>query len=250
MHNKKTIVSLIISIAFLLGSFLYLRKREINYTPTAYEKELISYFKEIALHSEYDDNPNKVIKWAEPMALYIVKEEEFKPQMSFVKKTINEINLLATDGFKIVLTDNPLKSNCILYLCKKNKVAELDQYFYEMLNDGIDYDISGLAYSEFATNTNIIDKSLIFINSEYSLSVQESTILEEITQSLGLAFDSKVYPNSIFYKDKSKQKNRVREYLQLDKDVIRLLYHPKMKPALDSFEVNRVIKRILKSEKD
>lgn len=250
MYNWKKVIIIFILIVILIGFFLYIKKETVGYVPTAYESELISYFKEIALQSEYDDSPNKVIKWEEPMVLYVIREEEFKPQMSFVKKTIEEINRLATDGFKIVLTDNPLKSNSILYLCKKNKVAELDQYFYKMLNDGIDYDIAGLAYSEFMTNTNIIDKSLIFINSEYSLETQESTILEEITQSLGLAFDSQTYSNSIFYKDKSEQKVRIKEYSELDRDVIRLLYHPKMKPGFDSAELERVIKEILKSEKN
>lgn len=221
-----------------------------EYVPTTYEKKLISYFKEIALQSEYDGNPEKIIKWEQPMVLFIFKEQEFKPQMSIIKKTIEEINRLVTDGFKIVITNNLSRSNSILYLCKKEKVAELDRFFYEILTKDIDYDISGLAYSEFDTKTNVIDKSLIFINSEYTFEVQESTIREEITQSLGLAFDSKMYSNSVFYKDKFNQEIRIKEYSQFDRDIIRLLYHPRMKPGLDSIGLEQVIKKILKSEKD
>jgi hypothetical protein len=81
-----------------------------------------------------------------------------------------------------------------------------------MLCDGIGYDISGLAYSEFVKQTHRIDKSLIFINSDEHLDIQESTIWEEITQSLGLAFDSKMYSKRIFYKDKSNHDVRVNEY--------------------------------------
>ena len=115
---------------------------------------------------------------------------------------------------------------------------------------GIDYDISGLAYSEFVMETHVIDKALIFVNPEDAIDVQESTILEEITQSLGLAFDSKTYPNSIFYKDKNKLEVRIKEYSELDRDIVRLLYHPKMKAGLDSIELEKVIKKILMSEKD
>ena len=117
-----------------------------------------------------------------------------------------------------------------------------------MLSDGIDYDISGLAFSEFVTQTHSIDKSLIFINSDNHLDTQESTIWEEITQSLGLAFDSKMYSNRIFYKDKSNQDIRVNEYSEWDRDSIRLLFHLKIEPGFDSIELERVIKDVLKSE--
>ncbi len=250
IYNWKNITIIFISIFILVGFVLFFKKGTVNYTPTTYENELISYFKEIALQSEYDDSPQKVIKWKEPMVLYVIREKEFKLQMSTIKNTIDKINRLATDGFKIVLTNNHSKSNATLYLCNKEKVAELDQHFYEMLTDGIDYDIAGLAYSEFFTKTHVIDKSLIFINSEYPYDIQQSTILEEITQSLGLGFDSKTYTNSIFYKEKSKQNIRIKEYSQLDRDIIRLLYHPKMEPGLDSTELENVIKEILKSEKE
>jgi len=248
IYHWKTLTVTSISIIILLGGFTYFRKREISYNTTAYEKELITYFKEIALQSEYDGNPERVIKWRAPMLLFVVKLKELKPQMAAIEKTIDKINRLATDGFRIVLTNNLLKSNAVLYLCKKEQVAELDRKFHEMLSDGIDYDISGLAYSEFVTQTHIIDKSLIFINSDEHLDIQESTILEEITQSLGLAYDSKMYSNSIFYKDKPNQDVRVNEYPELDRDIIRLLYHPKMEPGFDSIELERVIKEILKYE--
>lgn len=250
MFNWKYITIVFGSIVVLIGIVLFFKKEVVDYVPTTYEKELINYFKEIALQSEYDDNPERTIKWGHPMILFVFKEQEFRPQISAIKKTVDEINQLATDGFKIILTDNISNSNSVLYLCDKEKIAELDEHFYEMLTRGIDYDISGLAYSEFIMKTHVIDKTLIFINSEDAIDIQESTILEEITQSLGLAFDSKTYSNSIFYKDKNKLEVRIKEYSELDRDIVRLLYHPKMKAGLDSIELEKVIKKILKSEKD
>jgi len=250
IKNKSFFLISTILIVVVLIFFFVLMKRSSNYNTTAYAKQLIDYFKEIALQSEYDDNPKRVIKWEKSMLLYVIKKEESNLQMSVIKKTIVEINQLATDGFKIILTNDLSRSNAILYLCNKEQVAELNPYFYEMLTKDIDYDITGLAYTEFDTKMHNIDKALIFINSEYSFDIQESTILEEITQSLGLAFDSKTYTNSIFYEEKFKQKVRVNEYSRLDRDIVRLLYHPKMKSGLDSIEVERVIKKILKSEKD
>lgn len=249
MYNKKNIALILVLLILFIFLFFYIGRVKEEYIPTRYEEELIDYFKEIALQSEYDGNPKKVIKWQEPMLLYVVKGKEFKSQMSVIKKTIDTINQLATDGFRIILTNNYANSNSILYLCDIKQVYKSNQDFYKKLTKDIDYDIAGLAYTEFYTKTHIIDKALIFINSEYSFDIQESTILEEITQSLGLAFDSKLYTNSIFYEEKSKQKVRVKKYSRLDKDIVRFLYHPKMEPGLDSIEVERVIKKILKSEK-
>ncbi|MBS9464395.1 DUF2927 domain-containing protein [Flagellimonas sp. 389] len=250
LHRRSFFVAIVVLvIAPLL--FYYVREaRKVSYTPTAYEKELIDYFKEIALQSEYYDNSQKTIKWEKPMSLYVVKEKELKSQMSVIKKAINKINDLATDGFKIKLTNNLSNSNAVLYLCKKARVAELAPQFYEILTDGIDYEISGYAYSQYATDTHIINKALIFVSTEEAFNVQESTILEELAQSLGLAFDSKKYANSIFYKNKSEQEIRTSEYSRLDRDLIRLLYHPKMEPGLDSTGLNKALKKILKSEKN
>lgn len=125
---KKTWFTLLLLVAssFFLFYKFGLFEWEKEYVPTNYEIKLIDYFKEIALQSEYDDNPEKIIKWNEPMILFIEKEKEFDNQMTAINKVIGEINQLATDGFKIILTNNILESNSILYLCSKEKVAELN----------------------------------------------------------------------------------------------------------------------------
>lgn len=246
---KSPFFFLIILLVLTLTFCYFIKIKSVNYDLTVYEKELINYFKEIALKSEYDDNPEKVIKWNEPMMLFIVKEAEFKSQISVIEKTIDKINQLATDGFRIAITNNILESNSVLYMCNKERVAELDPYFYRILNEGIDYKISGLAYSEFNNTTFIIDKSLIFINSEESIDIQEATILEEITQSIGLAFDSEKYSNSVFYKNKAGLDTLIKEYSVIDEDIVRLLYHPKMKPGIDSTQVEQLIKKYLNLKK-
>jgi Protein of unknown function (DUF2927). len=135
-----------------------------------------------------------------------------------------------------------------LYLCSRECVARLAPNFYKSFTDDIDIDVSGFAYMEFGLDDYKIDKAFIYIDSKESIDVQESTILEEITQSIGLPYDPESHPDSIFYEHKSRDSINIYEYSQLDKDVIRLLYHPKMKPGLDSTQVERVIKKILKRE--
>jgi hypothetical protein len=140
--KKPTLILTLLFIFLIL--FKYISTIREDYVPKAYEKELIAYFKEIALQSEYGGNPEKVIKWKEPMVLFVFKEQEFGFQISTIKKIIQEINQLTTDGFKIRLTDDFSNSNSVLYLCDKEKVAELNKHFYEMFGEGIDYEIAVL----------------------------------------------------------------------------------------------------------
>ena len=77
--SKKKNTFLMTTVLIIVISILsfVLINNDSHYIPTAYEKELIDYFKEIALQSEYDDNPQKVIKWKEPMLLHVIKEKEY-----------------------------------------------------------------------------------------------------------------------------------------------------------------------------
>ena len=63
---------------------------------------------------------------------------------------------------------------------------------------------------------------------------QKHLLREELTQSLGLGKDSFKYPNSIFQSSWTQTLN----YLKIDKDVIRLLYHPKNENRVDIISVD------------
>ena len=62
---------------------------------------------------------------------------------------------------------------------------------------------------------------------------------------MGLARDSDKYLNSIFQSSWTE----TLLYSDLDKDLIRLLYHPKMSTSLDAPAVDAVLSEILLSEK-
>jgi len=68
---------------------------------------------------------------------------------------------------------------------------------------------------------------------------------EELTQSLGLGQDSERYLNSIFQINWTTTSS----YSQIDKDIIRLLYHPNMKVGLNENEVDLLLRSILINEK-
>ncbi|WP_417801121.1 DUF2927 domain-containing protein [Tenacibaculum sp.] len=225
-------------------------KTRFSYVPNKYEKELISYFSEVALKTEFYDTPKKIVKWTKPMKIYIYKGKENENQIKAIKKTIYAINNLVTDGFKIELSNNEKSSNTFIYLCGKDKVAELNPRFYKMFNEDIDYEVSGFVNMRYDRARNVIDEAYIYIDQVDSIEIQQSTILEEITQSLGLANDPTSHPNSIFFENKNEESNMMNEYSKIDRDVIKLLYHPEMKPGLNLKQVNNVIKKIFQEERD
>ncbi len=239
-----TLVILLVLLVFFLGLLTFNKLTKVDYIPTEFEYELIDYFKEIALNAEYSskDKLQKTIKWKQPMMLFVVKEGEHIPQIKTIKKVIQTISELTLDGFKIELIEEKSKSNAILYLLNKDKVEEIDPSFF----NGISGDFVGLSLATYNGRNNITSAK-IFIDIEESIEIQKSVILEEITQSIGLMNDSEKYSNSIFY-EKQMEENIVNvQYSAIDKDIIKLLYHRRMKSGLNNKEVERVIKRIFKN---
>ena len=73
---------------------------------------------------------------------------------------------------------------------------------------------------------------------------QMHLLREELTQSLGLGKDSEKYPNSIFQSSWT----QTTEYLPIDRELIRLLYHPEMKIGLNDIAVEELLIEILQNE--
>lgn len=241
------IVILIVSL--IVWFYKYnLFKPEKEYVPSDYEINLIDYFNEIALKSEYFDNPEKVTKWRKTMSLFVYKEAEFNEQMTMVRNTIENINFIASDGFKIEVTEDYKKANAFLYLCEKEKIKEVAPKFYKLLNDSVNYEYSGFSYVEFKWTNFVITKALIFIDSESSIDEQKHSIIEELTQSIGLLNDSDNYPDSIFYEVDRVQNSRNYQYSKMDIALISFLYNPMMKPGYNDKTAEIVIKKILKDE--
>ena len=81
----------------------------------------------------------------------------------------------------------------------------------------------------------------MYVDTERANAIEQRHLLrEEFTQSLGLAKDSERYPSSIFQSDWT----RTTSYTELDRELIRLLYHPDMVSGLDATAVEALIREI------
>ena len=206
---------------------------------TAYDESVIEYFNEIALGFEFGSASEVTRKWKNDMKIFVggTKTQELMDELQLV---IQEINALATDGFSASVVTDSLESN-----------------FYIFLGSGGDYakkfpSVSNLVLSNWGLFNVSFDASneiyggIMYVDIDRASNFEEKHLLrEELTQSLGLAKDSNRYPDSIFQANWTS----TTEYSNIDKDLIRLLYHPSMQIGLDQMQSAELLREIILSEK-
>ena len=205
---------------------------------TSYQREVVAYFKEIALGFEFGNVSAITRKWRSPMRVFVggQKNDALYSELATV---VNEINALVTDGFSIEMTGDSLRSNFYVFLGPGASYARLYPSQAALVDDNW-----GL-FSVFWNGQNEINRGHMYVDSERpNPEAQKHLLREELTQSLGLARDASIYPLSIFLSDWS----TTTAYADVDQELIRLLYHPKMRIGLDEDEVEALLEDIFLSE--
>lgn len=156
-------------------------------------------------------------------------------------KIIGEINELSTTGFMIETVIDSLDSNYYIFFGSGNSYVDIFPSLSNLVesNWGL-FTISWNGLNEINKGKMYVD---IFRANETE---QKHLLREELTQSLGLGKDSPRYSDSIFQQAFF---TKTTEYAQIDRDLIRLLYHPVMRIELTKNQVAVVLTDILVSEK-
>jgi hypothetical protein len=207
--------------------------------PTAYDESVVEYFNEIALGFEFGSAPEVTRKWKTHMKIFVGgnKQQELMAELQTI---IGEINTLASDGFSASVVTDTLQSNFYIFLGSRADSAKKFPSLSNLVvsNWGL-FNVSFDAY-------NKIYGGYMYVDTDRSNSFEEKHLLrEELTQSLGLAKDSNRYPDSIFQASWT----ATTEYSDIDKDVVRLLYHPAMLAGLERSKCVEVLREIILSEK-
>jgi hypothetical protein len=203
----------------------------------SHQKEIISYFKEIALGFEYGSASGVTRKWKAPMKIFFTgnPSENVLKELTVV---VDELNELATDGFHIEIVNTKEESNFHLFFGSRPDFASLYPADEETIKSS-----SGI-FRIFWNKSNFITRGYAFIHDKASEKEQRHAIREELTQALGLGKDSPLYPESIF----QARWTIPTEFLEIDREVIRYLYHPAMRTGLTGHEVEAVLTHIFISE--
>ncbi len=203
-----------------------------------YQKNVISYFKEVALGFEFGTASKITRKWKIPMKIFVdgAVTTELDTEL---KNIISEINDLVTDGFTIEIVDTRDQSNYHIFLGSASQYASL----YPDIGDLTlsNWGLFSVYWNEFDQLTD----GHMYVDIERANEAEEKHLLrEELTQSLGLARDSQKFPESIFQSAWTRTTN----YAQIDQDLIKILYHPDMITGLNSAMVNPILIDILKEQ--
>ncbi len=205
---------------------------------TDFQEESIVYFNEIALGFEFGSYPEITRKWKVPMKIFVGGDPSSALKQEF-DRVKNEINSLVTDGFEMIEVQDSLEANFYLFLGSGNDYAGHFPYQSQYISSNW-----GLFYIIFNQRAELIGGHMYVDTKRADDVAQRHLLREELTQSLGLAKDSYRYPNSIFQQDWT----TTNDYIDIDRELIRLLYHPNMVVGLDKVGSTAVIQNIYREE--
>ncbi len=204
---------------------------------TDYQLSVVSYFKQVALGFEFGNASKITRKWTTTMKVFVAGTPSTALRTE-LDRIVSEINTLVSDGFKIEIVDDVNQSNFYVFFGTGGQYANLypDQSSLVANNWGL--------FSIFWDGSNALNNGHMYVDINRANDAEQKHLLrEELTQSLGLARDSTRFPDSIFQSEWT----RTTRYATIDKDLIKLLYHPDMEIGLNATQVEALLIRILKT---
>ncbi len=204
-----------------------------------YDKQIIDYFSEIALGFSDGSISEITRKWKVPMKVYLggVANDALENEL---EKIVVEINQLTTDGFYIEITNDSLESNFDIL------IGTAKQYYtiYPSLGDTTSTS-AGNYYIYWQNKSDIFYGNMFIDTNQGTFSYSTFLLRKFLTASTGLTNTSHEHYRSIF----SRSWRVVNEYQPIDRDMIRLLYHPDMQTGWNADVARTKVLNILMNEK-
>jgi hypothetical protein len=224
---------LCLSLLFLTLALESCKKDEESQETVLNEAE--QYFLEIGFGTELGASPKVLRKWDQPVKIFMVDTtlSELHQELRLI---VSELNTLI-DAVELSLTSKKSEANIIVYCGDADTFGnqyEPSSKPYLSANQGL--------FWLYWNTSNYITKASVFVDivRTQGLPCQKHLLREELTQSLGIMQDSNRYPESIF----QQAWTCTTSYSTIDREVIKLLYHPKLLAGMTRDEARVVLKRI------
>lgn len=197
-------------------------------------EEVIRYFNEVALNTEYSTgvgNAKLIQKWGDKIT-YRFLGDPTEQDKTILKQLFNELNKI--QGFPGI------------YEAEVGKVPTLRIYFQDEgdfianFGDFIGYESAdGAAQYWYYNATNVVYEGRIGYRTDISQEIRNSVLLEEVVNLLGFG-DTVVREDSIVYQYSSE----AQELSKIDWLLLKLMYHPDIKPGMDQDACEQVIRTL------
>ena len=193
------------------------------------------YFLSIAFGTEFGGASPVIRKWATDVKIYMADStyQELNQELNLV---INELNgLIETISIRRVNTRE--ESNLVLYCGNADNFVR----DYEPATQNVVKNNFGLFWVYWNNQQELI-RGNVFVDTQRTqgVSCQRHLLREELTQSLGIMQDSGQFADSIFQQSWT----CTNTYAAIDAMVIKLLYHPSVKPGMSKQQVTAIIKKL------
>lgn len=204
---------------------------------TVNQETAIQYFKDIALGFEFGNASEVTRRWASDIYIFVTGKPD-DLLLNELDDILDDLNrLLPETAPDLAVTDDSLASNFLVFLGPGDDYARIDSRAINLVGSNF-----GLFFVRFNA-ANVITSASMYVDTERPSEIQKRHLLrEELTQSLGLAKDSSLFPDSIFQQSFS---GVATVYNRFDEAIIQMLYHPKMRTGLDEDEVDPILREIV-----
>ena len=200
-----------------------------------YSDEAIEYFLEIGFGAEYMAAfaGLSVRKWQENLRIKLYGDYTREDERE-VERVADELSDLT--GLSINLNDS--RPNVYVHFLDPEEDRERIQRIapkakvFSLNGLAIPLPVPGLFGGDF-----VITEAMIFIDEKLEGDRRKSVLREELTQSLGLLKDSYTHPDSIFH-----HRDSPTEFLEIDREVISLLYDERIEPGMTKVTVMRILR--------
>ena len=192
----------------------------------SYSDEVIDYFLEIAMGSEFGGNGELVHKWVGDVSIQVHgNATDF--DLENLNQIVGEINDLQ-DGINLSIVEQNGEIN--LYFSSKEDFKQVESNYVEG-NDGY--------FSTYWDGNGVIYFANVFVLDSQAEVYRNHLLREELTQCLGLMKDADWYPDSMFYSGWTS----ITEFSEYDELLISMLYRNDILSNMNESEVLEVLQQ-------
>jgi len=193
-------------------------------------EDVIVYFNEVCLDAEFSTggNPNVVQKWVSPIR-YALHGDYNENDIMAIRAFSQWLNTI--EGFPgMAEADSSVSANLDIHYCSQQEMVEIMGDTYANLDGAVTF---------WYEDNEIYDETICCRN-DIDAALRNSVTLEEIYNGLGPVQDTELRSDSIIYSYFS----RPQALSDVDKLLLKLLYHPDIHCGMDIEQCESVIRTL------